>query len=133
MRVRLTFAAAAAAFAVALLGGCAPAGPGIDEIDAVDFRQSQAIPDFDSSDYTQDDPAEIERFIDLLEQYGIDPANWRGQDTGGCTGNRVTGATVRYAGSDLATQFSVDSCSDDAFEQAADDLFTQWRVDLSGR
>jgi pimeloyl-ACP methyl ester carboxylesterase len=130
------------AASVALLAGCTPApgpapvpGPGIDEIVAVDFRQSQAIENFDDAEYTQDDPAAIEELQALLAEHGIDPATWEGEDTG-CAGNRVTQVTVRYAAAEgedaLAAQFSVDSCSDDPFELDADELFTGWREDLSG-
>ena len=131
MRVRLTFLPAAlAAASLVLLAGCAPSGPGIERIVAVDFSQSQAVPDFDGGDYTQDDPDDMEEFIELLEEYDIDPATWRGQDSG-CAGNRITQATLRYADSDLATQISVDSCND-GFEAEADELFTDWRQELSG-
>jgi hypothetical protein len=135
---RLAVGALVAA-SIVLLAGCTPTpapdpepapGPGIDEIVAVDFRQSQAIEDFDDSEYTQDDPAAIAEFQSLLVEHGIDPATWEGQDSG-CAGNRVTEVTVRYAGTDLATQFGVDSCGDDPFEQDADDLFTGWREELS--
>jgi hypothetical protein len=132
MRVRLTFAAAPVVLVAGILGGCTPAGPGIDRIDAVDFRQTQAVPDFDDSDYTQDDPAEIARFVELLREHGVDPTSWRHAETDGCTGNRVTTLTIRYADSDLATPFSVDSCVPDAFDQEADELFSEWRVALGG-
>lgn len=120
-----------------ILSGCAapspdPApGPGIDRISAVDFRQTQAIEGFDDAEYTQDDPAEIGRFVALLDEHGIDPAHWRGGDRD-CDGSRVTTATIHYADSELGTQLRVDTCNDDAFEQAADELFTQWREELAG-
>lgn len=120
---------------VAALAGCvpspAPPGPGIDDIASVEFRQSQAILDFDDGTYVQDDPAEVAQLVDLFREYDVDPASWQGQDTG-CAGNRVTQVTLAYRDSDLATQFSVDSCSDDPFEQDADALFTRWREELAG-
>lgn len=136
MRVRLSFlataaaAAATAVLAAGLLTGCAPAGPAIDGLTAVDFRQSQAIPDFDDGEYTQDDPEQLERLVELLREHGIDPATWRGADSG-CAGNRVTTATLHDGDSGLDTQLRIDSCNDNAFEQAADELFTEWREQLS--
>jgi len=135
MRVRLNFvattvaAAASAVLVAGLLAGCVPAGPGAEDITSVDFRQSQAIPDFDDSDYMQDDPEQIARLVELFREHGIDPATWRGADSG-CTGNRVTRATLHYADSDLGTQLGIDSCNDNAFERAADELFTEWRLQL---
>lgn len=124
---------ALAALVVGALAGCAPpaSGPGIDDIDSVEFRQTQAIQDFDDATYVQDDPAEVRQLVDLLREYDVDPASWQGQDTG-CAGNRITQVTLAYRDRDLATQFSVDSCSDDPFEQDADELFTRWRQELSG-
>ena len=118
---------------VAALAGCAPpaSGPSIDDIASVEFRQTQAIQHFDDATYVQDDPAEVQQLVDLLREYDIDPASWQGQDTG-CVGNRITQVTLAYRDSDLGTQFSVDSCSDDPFEQDADELFSRWRQELSG-
>ncbi len=125
------------AASVVLLAGCA-AGPGplpgpppgVDDIAAVDFRQSQALPEFDDSEYTQDDPDAIAEFRALLREHDVDPATWAAPDSG-CPGSRTTQVTVRYRDSDLATQLSVDTCSDDPFELAADELFASWREALA--
>lgn len=128
MRIRLT----AVAFAALLLTGCtAASAPGLDEIESVEFSQSQAVPDFDDGEYTQDDRGEIAEFVDLLRQYDVDPATYRATGET-CPGGRETQVAVIYAERNLEARFRVDSCDVRPFAQAADQLFTEWREELSG-
>jgi hypothetical protein len=128
----LSFAALAAGAALAL-AGCTPAGPGPDRITALVFSQSQAVPDFDTAEYVQNDPDEVARFIELLDEYDIDPATYRTPDTDGCAGGVTTNVMAGYSGTDLATQFSIDGCAadDDTFERDATALFSEWREQLA--
>lgn len=133
MNARTAAAAAALALlAAAALAGCTPSAPSADTIESVTFSQSQALPDFDDGEYTQDDPAEVQKFVDLLETYDIDPGGYQTPDTGGCAGGISSDVTVEYE--KLAAQFSIDGCAapDDTFEADATALLSGWRDDLGG-
>lgn len=129
-RTTLAFGAVVATAVVASLAGCTPAGPGVDRIASATFSQQQAVPDFDGSEYTQDDPAEIQKLKDLLDTYDVDPASY---DSGlePCPGSLTTQVKLAYTDSDLGTQFELGGCGDSDFDEAATDLFSQWRTDLS--
>lgn len=134
MRLRTTASLGLAVPAVAiLLSGCTRAAPGVDRISSATFSQQQAVPDFDGSPYTQDDPAEIQKLKDLLDDFDVDPASYE-SDLEPCPGSLTTQVQLAYSGSDLGTQFELGGCGDgddSDFDEAATDLFSQWRTDLS--
>ena len=116
------------AASAALLTGCAPGGPGVDSIDSLTFHQSQALPSFDGGTYTQDDAAQVKRFVALLKKDGVDPATYRARDTGGCTGGLTTVVKVGYSGSSTTHEMTIKGCGKSSgFEHDANALFSGWK------
>lgn len=103
-------------------------------IASVDFHQSQAILDFDDSEYTQDDPAELATFAALLAEFDVVPGvTVTASEDNGCAGGLSTVATVNYADGKTADMF-IATCGEPDYEDfntQASDLFTQWRLALS--
>jgi hypothetical protein len=110
-----------------------PQQPAGAAIESLDFHQYQAILDFDDSEYTQSDPAEVARFAALLQQYDVTPGVTVTAVEDGCAGGLSTTVTVNYAGGKSADMF-IASCGEpdyDTFNVKANDLFSGWRAALS--
>lgn len=102
-------------------------------IESLDFHQYQAILDFDDSEYTQNDPAEVAGFAALLSEFDVTPGVTVTAVEDGCAGGLSTTVTVNYAAGESADMF-IASCGEpdyDAFNVKANDLFSQWRAALS--
>jgi outer membrane murein-binding lipoprotein Lpp len=134
-RPRIVLLALAAA-ATLLLSGCigpfqtyGPLNKSIDLIYHAEFSQSQAVPDFDDSEYTIEeyDPA-LELFKDQLRGFDIEPWNYTPRETDGCTGGVTTTVRMLYHGSGESTMV-IDACgaADDSFEAVATQIFTDFR------
>lgn len=94
----------------------------VTDLVEVEYSQSQALPDFDSSTYTVTDDAELDRLEQLLVEHGVVSST---SVTGGCDGGRSTLLTWTSVTSTTAT-ISVDTCTDDAFAADLDDLVSEW-------
>lgn len=127
-----TFEAEANAFFAAWRDAHPNSGFANDQISAVTFFQYQAIEDFDDGVYRQDDPAEIARFVEVLEEYGVQASAYDDPAEDPCAGGLSAEATIEYLGSDLVAEIRIDGCTvDDGFTAAALDLLTEWREALS--
>lgn len=101
-----------------------------DDIVSLTFSQSQALPDFDTSEHTQDNPRQIAKFTDLLFEkrivwsLGVDPA-LVGEP---CPGSITTAITAHYSGTDIVVgPVEIGGCSDDAWVDQVTKLFSNWR------
>jgi hypothetical protein len=118
-----------------LLSGCG-FGPiamdkNVELIYQVDFSQSQAVPDFDDSEYSFDDleyPEWLDSFIQLLQDHDIEPWTYEPRDSGGCTGGITTTVHMLYHGAGEDTMV-IDGCAaeEGSFEADATALFSQFR------
>src|SRR5690349_4741622 len=130
---------ALAAASTFLLTGCIAAftpiamRKSVDIIYQVDFSQSQAIQDFDDSEYTfgedsDDGPAWMTSFHQLLKDHDIEPWNYRPRETDGCTGGITTTVHMLYHGAGEDTMV-IDGCAaeDGSFEADATTFFTEYR------
>lgn len=131
MKVLIALAAAAL-----LLTGCSaqPVAPNSD-IASLTFHQYQAIENFDDSEYTQDDPTEVARFVSLLDEFGVVPGVTVTADQDECAGGLSSTVRVDYSGGESADMF-IASCGKpdyDRFNQQANELFTEWRIDVSAQ
>lgn len=102
------------------------------DISAIVFSQSQAVAGFDTSEYRQDGRADLDKFIAELELYGVIASDYVAATGPPCAGGLSTLATIEYSSTKVTTTMQLDSCtSDDGFTEAADTLFTEWRIALS--
>ncbi|MEO8261567.1 MAG: hypothetical protein ABI566_03270 [Pseudolysinimonas sp.] len=117
-----------------LLSGCigpfAPIGPmgqDVSNLFSITFSQSQAIPDFDDTEYELEG-MDVDAFRDLLTEFDVDPGDYTSPDTAGCTGGLSTTLTMGFYGGGNRT-ITIDSCGrdDDSFEVHANAFFTAWR------
>jgi hypothetical protein len=113
----------------------AHAGEGFENHDivAIAFSQSQAVQGFDDAGYTQDDPAEVARFVDLLERFDILWSDGNVDSGESCPGSISSQVTAVYEGTDLVVgPVVLEDCSaDDTFPTDASALLTFWRETLS--
>jgi hypothetical protein len=122
--------------AVLLLAGCvaAPDDQGGEfpnsDILSLTFSQSQALPDFDTTEHTQDHPQQVARFVDLLDQNGVvwsegvDPSLLADP----CPGSITTQITAHYTGTDVVVgPVEIGGCSDVSFVDEVTALFSEWR------
>lgn len=119
-----------------LLTGCTaqPVAPN-EDITSLTFHQYQAIENFDDSEYTQDNPTEVARFVTLLDEFDVVPGVTVTATQDQCSGGLSSTVQVDYRGGQTADMF-IASCGEphyDAFNQQANELLTEWRIDLSGR
>ncbi len=97
---------------------------------AISYSQYQAVPGYDVRDYMQGDPAEVARFVALLDRYGIDPFGYRSSADTGCAGGTAT--AVGLYGTDpveshVVARLEITDCgSSEGFDVAATRLFTEW-------
>lgn len=117
-----------AATGVLALSACAT--PAEDrEIESLLFHQYQAIEDFDDSDYSQDDPAQIARFQELLDEYDVTPGVTVTTVEDNCAGGMSTTVEISYTTGDPVEMF-IAACGEpkyDEFNTQATALFTEWR------
>jgi hypothetical protein len=138
-RSRVALLALAASTTLLLSACVGPFGPiamskSVDIIYHVDFTQSQAVPDFDDSEFTfGEDSDDVEtkwmaRFHQLLKDHDIEPWNYRPRDTEGCTGGITTTVHVMYHGAGEDTMV-IDGCAaeDGNFEAEATAFFSEYR------
>jgi hypothetical protein len=100
-------------------------------IESLTFHQYQAIEDFDDAEYTQDDPAQVQRFQALLDEYDVTPGSTVTTVEDECAGGISTTIEIAYAEGDPVEMFLA-KCgvpAYDDFNSAAIDLFTQWRLE----
>jgi hypothetical protein len=101
------------------------------DIVALTFSQEQAIPDFDNSEHTQDDPQQVARFVQLLDASGV---VWSegipdALAAAPCPGSITTRITAHYRGTDVVVgPVDVGGCSDIAFVGDVTALFAEWRT-----
>ena len=100
----------ALAAAALLLTGCSaqPVAPNSD-IASLTFHQYQAIENFDDSEYTQDDPTEVARFVSLLDEFGVVPGVTVTADQDECAGGLSSTVRVDSSGGESADMF-IASC-----------------------
>ena len=101
-----------------------------DDIVSLTFSQSQALPDFDTSEHTQDAPQQVARFVSLLDaegvvwSEGVDPS-LLGEP---CPGSITTQITAHYSGTDVVVgPVEIGGCGDVAFVDDVTALFSEWR------
>ncbi|HTL40404.1 MAG TPA: hypothetical protein VL294_02895 [Pseudolysinimonas sp.] len=139
MRRLMAVVTASGALAV-VLTGCifypgqhmGPADRSAENIGGVRFWQTQAVPGFDSSEYTLSDD-QVDRFRDLLIAHDIDPGDYRTPQNEGCTGGVTTRAQLWFhMGGDK--EMIIDGCAapDGSFEQEATDFFSAIRTGSAG-
>ncbi len=126
----------AAAAAALLLTGCSaqPVAPNSD-IASLTFHQYQAIENFDDAEYTQDDPAQVARFVSLLDEFDVAPGVTVTAVQDQCSGGLSSTVRIDYSGGQSADMF-IASCGKpdyDEFNQQANELFTEWRIDVSSK
>lgn len=124
----------ALAAAVLLLAGCAPAPTTDKPIDSLVYHQSQAIEDFDDSEYTQHEPSQVARFMELLQEYDVVPGVTVTTVEDNCAGGITTTVRVNYQDNTSADML-IASCGDpeyDKFNSAATALFSEWRSEAAG-
>lgn len=127
-----TFEAEANAFFAAWREANPDVGLPNGQISAITFSLHQAIEGFDDGEYRQDDLTEIARFVDVLEEYGVQVSGYDDPAEDPCDGGRSAEVTIEYAQTDLVADILIDGCTvDDGFTAAALDLLTEWREDLS--
>lgn len=100
-------------------------------IESLTFHQYQAIEDFDDADYVQDDPEQLQRFQDLLDEFDVTPGSTVTTVEDDCAGGISTTVQIAYATGDPVEMFLA-KCgvpSYDNFNDAAIDLFTEWRLE----
>lgn len=120
--------------AVLLLAGCAPAPTPDKPIDSLVYHQYQAIEDFDDSEYTQHEPSQVARFMELLEEYDVVPGVTVTTVEDNCAGGLSTTVTVNYTDNTSADMF-IAACGEpdyDEFNSAATALFSEWRSEAAG-
>lgn len=100
------------------------------DIVSLTFSQSQALPDFDTSEHIQDHPQQVARFTDLLDENrvvwseGIDPS----LQADPCPGSITTEITAHYSGTDIVVgPVTIGGCGDVAFVDEVTALFSEWR------
>ena len=129
MRAILTAAAAV----VLLLAGCTPTPASTTEVTSLTFHQYQAIEDYDDAEYVQDDPAEIERFVALLDEYDVVPGETVTAAQDYCDGGLSTTVEVGYEDGASAEMF-IAACGEpqyDEFNSKATELFSEWHQNLA--
>src|SRR4051812_24882091 len=88
----------ASAGLVVVLGGCVgPMGQDAGNLFSVTFSQSQAIPDFDDTEY-QLEGTDVDAFRELLNDFDVDPGDYNSPDTSGCTGGLSTHLDMGFYG-----------------------------------
>ena len=103
------------------------------DITSIVFHQSQAIQDFDDSEYIQTAAGALAEFGTLLEEYGVDPGV---TDTSGdaCPGSLTSTLRIEYVGGETA-DLDLTTCGApiayDDFNQRATDLVSEWREQLA--
>lgn len=120
----------AAVIPLLALAACAPVTPEPESgMTGVVYHQAQAIPDFDDAEYTQDDPAELQKLQDLIDEYGVTIGVSQTEPDMPCDGGRTTFATITYADAPEAF-LTIEPCGDGDFQEfnkAADELFSEWK------
>ena len=109
--------------------------PTIKPIGSLEFSQSQTLQDWPTTVHRVTAPAQVDRFRDLLIEYGVDPAGYRAGHfdplfDDRCTGGLTTDVTIEYQ--NLSSQkLAIYSCGGgeeaDTFKARATALFTGWR------
>ncbi|GGA56659.1 hypothetical protein GCM10011490_03120 [Pseudoclavibacter endophyticus] len=98
----------------------------VPEIASLTWQQSQALPDFDQSAHTTDDPDDIEELREVLAEYGI-TGDFR-FDHSDCEGGLTTWVTYETDAADEVT-ITANSCEGEtAFESELAALVTGWRT-----
>lgn len=119
---------------VLLLAGCTATPVSTTDIVALTFHQFQAIENFDDSEYVQDDPAEIARFVALLGEHNVVPGRTVTAKQDYCDGGISTTVTVEYADGAEADMF-IARCGEEQyseFNSLSNELFSEWREELAG-
>lgn len=100
------------------------------DIVSLTFSQSQALPDFDTSEHTQDHPQQVARFTDLLDENGVvwsegvDPSLLGDP----CPGSITTEITAHYSGTDIVVgPVTIGGCGEVSFVDEVTALFSEWR------
>lgn len=124
--------ATVAALAVLLLSACSAT---VKSMESVTFHQYQSIEHFDSKDYTQADPAELDRLKELFERFGVTPGQTVTTVDDECEGGLSTTLTIAFQDGSSADMFVADCGRPEhaSFNTAANNLFEEWREELSGR
>lgn len=122
-----------AAVVILVLAGCAPTPVSETTIVSLAFHQYQAIEDYDDSEYVQDDPAEIARFTELLDEFDVVPGKTVTAAQDNCAGGLSTTVTVDYEDGATADMF-IAACGEpqyDEFNSKASELFSEWHEELA--
>jgi hypothetical protein len=97
---------------------------------AIEYSQYQAVDGYDLESHRQDDPAEIARFVALLERYDIDPDGYVSSDDEGCIGgvwSAVSLFDLEEPEAHVVARMEIDTCGDDdGFDAEATALVTEW-------
>lgn len=130
------------AVAVLVLAGCSvtptptpdPAPAPGKPIDSLVYSQYQAIEGFDDSEFTQHEPAEVTRFMALLDEYGVEPGVTDITPDEQCDGGLSTSVAITYSDG-TTTDMIIESCGESDysdFTREASDLFSEWRAAAGG-
>jgi hypothetical protein len=101
------------------------------DIVALTFAQDQAILGFDNSEYTQQNPQQVARFVQILDENGVVWSEGIPDDLLAvpCPGSITTHITAVYADTDVVVgPVDVGGCSDLAFVNDVTALFSEWRM-----
>jgi hypothetical protein len=103
--------------------------PTARRIARVEFTQSEAVKNFDTSKVSVTDPAELQRFSALVHEYQVNLGQVDSNVVEGCAGGTSTDATLLFA--DGNTQkITLYPCGSggNKFVEAASELFSEWRT-----
>lgn len=93
------------------------------EIERAEASQSQAIPDFDTTTYLIDDPAELDRLEAIITDAGV-VGDYRSSGES-CPGSITT--DVAYSTAEATHTITIGTCSPSAFDEAVTELVSEWR------
>ncbi len=103
------------------------------DITSIVFHQSQAIQDFDDSEYTQTAAGALAEFQALLDEYDVVPGVTDSSGDG-CPGSLTSALQLEYADGETA-DLDLTTCGApqayDEFNQRATALVSDWREQLA--
>jgi hypothetical protein len=124
-------AAAVVIVAALMLTACMPVT--VKPMESVTFHQYQSIENFDSSEYTQSDQGELDRLKQLFERFRVTPGQTVTTVEDECAGGLSTTFAIAFDDGSSAEMYVADCGKPQhaEFNSSANDLFWEWREELS--